>query len=593
MARGVKQLTESLRASEARYRSVVEAMAEGVLIIGKDGRILECNLSAERILDRKAEAILGRKGSVVSRTAIKEDGRRHPVAECPVIAALRGHSSADTVMGIIAHGERRWISINARPIWNADGAQVSTVVISFHDISDKKRAEVTLREHQEHLNFVATHDALTGLPTRALLHERGEHAVAVSQRSGGLLALLFIDLDRFKNVNDSLGHVAGDQLLRHVANLLSGCLREVDTIARQGGDEFVVLLEDVQKPYEVEQVTARMQEVLAEPLAIEGQDVFVTISIGVALYPQDGDGMSTLIRKADLAMYRAKELGRNTVQFYTSDLDTHAKARLSLESRLKRALDREEFVLHYQPKLHLRSGRICGVEALIRWDRSEGELVRPGEFISLAEDTGLIVSLGRWVVRKACQQNKAWQEHGMSPIPVSVNLSARQFQDQKLVSMIDAALSDTGLEPRWLELEITESVAMSNLDRSARMLESLRAMGLGLSIDDFGVGYSSLAYLRRFPIQALKIDRSFILNLPGDEDAAAIVRAVIALAENLHLRTVAEGVEHRSQLDFLRDLNCTEAQGYAISKPCSAEEFEVSTRATHLLFENPDPFGPT
>jgi diguanylate cyclase (GGDEF)-like protein/PAS domain S-box-containing protein len=591
--RGVKQLTESLRASEARYRSVVEAMAEGVLIIGKDGRILECNLSAERILERRAEEILGRRGTVVSRTAIKEDGRRHPVAECPVIVALRGHSSADVVMGIMARGERRWISVNARPIWDADGTHVSTVVVSFHDISDKKRAEAMLREHQAHLRFMANHDALTGLPTRALLHERGEHAVAVSQRSGCLLALLFIDLDRFKNVNDSLGHVAGDQLLREVATRLSGCLREVDTIARQGGDEFVALLEDVQKPYEVEQVTARMQEVLAEPLAIEGQDVFVTSSIGVALYPRDGEAMSTLIRKADLAMYRAKELGRNTVQFYTPDLDTYTKARLSLESRLKRALEREEFVLHYQPKVNLRSGRLCGAEALIRWDRSEDELVLPAEFIALAEDTGLIVPLGQWVLRRACQQNKAWQQQGMSPMPVSVNLSARQFQDPKLVSMIVAALSDTGLDPPWLELEITESVAMSNLDRSARMLESLRAMGLGLCIDDFGVGYSSLAYLRRFPIQALKIDRSFIMNLPQDEDAAAIVRAVIALAENLRLRTVAEGVEHRSQLDFLRQLNCTEAQGYAIFRPCSAEEFEVSARLTHTLFERPDPLRPT
>ncbi|MEO8630649.1 MAG: EAL domain-containing protein, partial [Betaproteobacteria bacterium] len=508
----VKALKTSLRESEARYSSVIAAMAEGVVIISKHGRVVECNESAQVILDRSADEIIGRRGSAISRTAIKQTGKRFPLSECPVVSALRGIACSGVVMGIASLHGTRWISVNTRPIFDGASDGVTAVVASFNDITERKVAEEALRRSEERLYYLATHDVLTGLPNRSLLQARIDHAAALAERTNSLVAILFVDLDRFKQINDTLGHAAGDALLKAVATRLQECVRDADTVARQGGDEFVVVMENVQTMEEVQLAADRMQAMLAKPLTIAGQEVYITASMGVSLCPQDAQDGATLIRHADVAMYRAKQLGRSCVEFYDAQLDVHSREQLSLETRLRGAVDREEFQLHYQPRLNLHTGCICGVEALIRWKTAEGRIVAPGEFIPMAEDTGVIIQIGEWALGEACRQVRAWQDQGLPAVPVSVNLSAKQFMDDKLIDRVAAALWEAKLEPRWLELEITETAAMADLALSARILQTLHRMGLRVSLDDFGTGYSSLSYLRRFPIYALKIDRSFINN---------------------------------------------------------------------------------
>jgi len=343
-------------------------------------------------------------------------------------------------------------------------------------------------------------------------------------------------------------------------------------VARQGGDEFIVVMENVQSTAEVRLATDRMQSMLAKPILIEGQEIYVTASIGVSLFPQDAKQATPLIRNADVAMYRAKQIGRNCVHFYHSGLDTHSLERLSLESRLRRAVQRREFVLHYQPKLNMQSGNMCGIEALIRWIPAPGQLLLPDEFIAVAEETGLIIPIGHWALAEACCQNTIWQRAGLGFMPVAVNLSAKQFADDDLVERVRSTLSTVQMDARWLELEITETAAMTDLSSSVNVLTTLRRMGVRVSLDDFGTGYSSLSYLRRFPIHSLKIDRSFVINTPFDEDAVAVVGAITAMARSLRLNTIGEGVENVHQLELLQELRCNEVQGNYVSKPLPAAD---------------------
>jgi diguanylate cyclase (GGDEF)-like protein len=440
----------------------------------------------------------------------------------------------------------------------------------YRDIAERRRAE-------EKLRVVATHDSLTALPNRTLLHERLSHALARAQRHSRQLAVLFVDLDRFKNVNDTLGHDAGDSLLQVTAQRLYDCLRETDTMARQGGDEFVVLMEELTDREPITRVAQRILDAVSQPFVIAGQELHITASVGISIYPEDG---RTLLRNADVAMYRAKEKGKNNYQFYSTQIDNYSVERLALESGLRRALERDELTLHYQPKVNIASGLITGMEALLRWQNPELGWIEPGRFIPIAEENGLILPIGAWVLKTACIQNRAWQRQGVRRFPIAVNLSPRQFSGESLLDDVKAALDASGLAPSDLELEITESMVMSNPEQAVNLLRQLKELGIRVAIDDFGIGYSSLAYLKRFPIDSVKVDRSFMEDIPEDENSMAIAQAVIAMAHSLRLKVVAEGVESEAQLGFLRGEGCDEIQGHYFCEARAASEISAIMRTT-------------
>jgi diguanylate cyclase (GGDEF)-like protein len=428
------------------------------------------------------------------------------------------------------------------------------------------------KQAEERIRHLANYDELTGLPNRSMFQQRLHHALAQALRHTRPLAVLFIDLDRFKNINDTLGHEAGDRVLREVAERLRGCLRDSDTVGRLGGDEFVVLLEGLPQLADVAAVAQKILDAAARPFMLAAREYHIGASIGISAFPEDGKDLQTLMKNADAAMYRAKEQGRNNFQFYSAQMNVYSFDRLALESSLRHALERNEFLLHYQPKVDVRSGNITGTEALVRWQHPDMGMVAPAQFIPVAEETGLIVPIGEWVLRTACAQNREWQRQGFPHLRVAVNLSPRQFRQENLVREVSRILHETGLDAGSLELEITESMVVQDPGQAAKILTELRAMGISLSIDDFGTGYLSLAYFKRFPINSVKIDRSFIQDLPGVADTAAITRAIIAIADSLKLKVVAEGVESEEQLDFLREHKCPEIQGYYFSRPLPPHE---------------------
>ena len=432
--------------------------------------------------------------------------------------------------------------------------------------------------NEARVRYQAYHDPLTGLPNRASFVEHLEEAIRRSKRFGWSLGLMFLDLDRFKRVNDSLGHEAGDELLRVAATRLQGCIRESDMLFRMGGDEFTVLLENVKRPEEAAAVAVRMTQALAEPIELRHHELTATVSIGIALYPKDDRTGERLVKSADTAMYRAKELGRNRYAFFTQEMNDRVESQLVLEAGLQRAVRNDEFVLHYQPRVSAATRRVVGVEALLRWQHPERGLVPPGEFIPLLEESGLIVPVGARVIAAACRQNRAWQDAGLPPMRVSVNISSRQFRTGSLEETVREALRASGLQPEWLEIELTESLLVENSEHAVAVMERLKAIGVAISIDDFGTGYSSLGYLKRFPIDSLKIDRSFVKDLRTSATDAAIVDAISALAHSLGLGLVAEGVEEAGQADFLRARYCTEMQGYLFGRPVPPEEMADAVR---------------
>jgi diguanylate cyclase (GGDEF)-like protein/PAS domain S-box-containing protein len=478
----------------------------------------------------------------------------------------------------------RYVSVQAEVSRDETGRAVQ-MAGTVQDITGRKQAE-------EQIAYLAYHDTLTGLPNRRLFKDRLTHTLAHSRRHGHLAATIFLDLDRFKRINDTLGHSVGDVLLQEVAKRLVNCVRKSDSVgrpfvdefttdvARLGGDEFTVLLTEIREIQDAAKVARRILAALLEPFYLDSQEIFVSASIGITVYPSDGEDAESLLKNAEAAMYHAKDQGKDNYQFYNDSMNAASSKKLALENRLRKALERGEFLLYYQPQLDIFTEEIIGAEALIRWRHPEMGLVFPGEFIGLAEETGLITEIGEWVLTSACLQNKAWQDAGLKRIRLAVNLSSRQFQQKELIEMISRALAMSGLDPRFLELELTESIVMPNAEEAVSTLQQLKAMGVRISLDDFGTGYSSLSYLKKFPLDTLKIDQSFLRDIASDPDSTAITKAIIAMGHSLNLRVIAEGVETEHQLAFLREQGCDEAQGYFFSPPLPADEFR-------LLFESP------
>ena len=459
-------------------------------------------------------------------------------------------------------GSYRTFESNASALFSETGELIGFQGVD-RDITERKQAEARIE-------FLAHHDALTGLPNRVLLRDRFKHALAMAERSRSRVAMLFLDLDNFKVVNDTLGHMAGDRLLLEVVTRLSQCMRESDTISRQGGDEFILLLNDIPDLETVERIASKILVHLAEPAEINGHVLNTSGSIGIAIYPEDGKDFDSLLQKADTAMYNAKDAGRNIYRFFDDRMNQQAHEHLLLQNRLNQALFRAEFYLHYQPQMEISSGRVIGMEALLRWHNPElGEVV-PARFIPVAEDCGLIVSIGAWVMEEACRQAQSWRQAGWPDLTLSVNLSALQVRRAGLVEMVAGALDRSGLPAHLLELELTESILLQDVENTLDTVRRLKVLGVRLSIDDFGTGYSSLSYLKRFAVDRLKIDRSFVRDVNTDPDNAAIVRAVIQLAHSLRLDTVAEGVETQEQLAFLRREGCQGVQGYLFSRPLAS-----------------------
>jgi len=559
----LREREETLNLSNRRLRlaeRVFETTFEGIMVTDANSAIESVNPAFTKITGYGLDEVAGKKPSILSSGRHDREFYRKMQSDLAENGCWQGEIWNRRKDGEIYP---EWLSMST--VKNKEG-EITNYVAIFSDITERKASE-------DHVRHLAHHDALTNLPNRILLLERLGHALVHAHRQGTLVVVMFLDLDRFKIINDTLGHAVGDKLLKVIAGRLSECVREDDTVARLGGDEFVILLEDVASIQSVTGVAQKLIHALERPVVLEHQEMFITTSIGISVYPDDGDSADILIKHADTAMYRAKERGRNNYQFFTADMNARAFERLSMENSLRHALERNEFLLHYQPQVDTRTRRITGMEALLRWQHPDFGLVSPAQFIPLAEETGLIVPIGEWALRTACFQNKAWQDAGLPRLHVAVNLSARQFKQSGLVKMVSQALKDSGLEPHYLELEITESIAMEHADATVATLHELKAMGVQISMDDFGTGHSSLSYLMRFPIDTLKIDQSFIQNLTPDSKDDAIAAAITTMARSMKMKVVTEGVETREQMSFLRDHDRDEVQGYYFSQPLSAEDF--------------------
>ena len=553
----ITQRTEAelaLREAERRYHSLFENAIEGIFRTTTDGRYLDANPALAKIYGFDSPQELMENLRDIRRQLYVDPTRRE---EFMRIVKARGSIGGFESQVYRKNGDVIWISENARAVFD-DHGNVHYYEGTVEDVTER-------RLYQARIEQQANYDTLTGLANRSLLDDRLHQGILTAASYGTRLAVVFVDLDRFKFINDSLGHHVGDELLQEMAERFKSCVREYDTVARLGGDEFVLLINGQGGPDAVATVMERMLETISQPW----REFEITCSIGVSLYPDDGSDAATLLKHADSAMYRAKEHGRNNFQFFTNELNELMKERLELESNLRRALERGQFELLYQPRVDLTTRRIIGAEALIRWQLPNRGVVSPGRFIPIAEEIGLIGAIGRWVLHTACAQAKAWQAAGFAPCVVSVNVSPRQFRRDDLVETIAEVLGATGLDPKYLEIELTENMVMHDGEQMIEMLHAIKRLGVQIAVDDFGTGYSSLSYLKRFPVDRLKVDRSFVQDIATDTDDAAIVRTIIALGHNLDLKVVAEGVENEEQIAFLSANACDELQGYYFSQPIS------------------------
>ncbi len=560
-----KAVEESLYLERTRAEITLNSISDAVIGTDMSGNVDYLNVAAESMTGWTREEARGLPIAEVMHiiNGTTRESERNPVELVLQLNRPMG-LTAGTVL-VRRDGKEAPIEDSAAPIHDLNG-QIAGAVIVFHDIS----AAQAMRMKMAHL---AHHDFLTNLPNRLLLNDRITQAIALAKRRGTHLAVLFLDLDNFKHINDSLGHETGDKLLQSVALRLSACVRGSDTISRLGGDEFVVLVTEDKYAEDAALTADKIIAALAAPHAIDKRELHVTTSIGISVYPTDGENTETLIKNADTAMYHAKEKGRDNYQFFRHEMNVRAVERHVVESHLRHALERQEFVLHYQPKVNLATGAITGAEALLRWMHPEWGMVLPERFVPVAEDCGLIVPIGRWVLREACAQARRWEDAGLKPASIAVNISALEFRRGDFVEGVRAILHETGLAPCCLQLEITESVLMHNAETSTAILQQLKDMGVQLAVDDFGTGYSSLSYLHLFPIDVLKIDGSFVHDIDSVNGNGIIVSAVIAMGTSLKQRVIAEGVEKQGQLAFLKAQHCEEGQGYFFSRPLVAEEF--------------------
>lgn len=576
----IRDVTERKKSEEEQKRTLsllnatLESTTDGILVVDKEGKqVFQFN---EQFLNmwNVPETVL---------QTIQETGDDRPLLSHVTSQVKDPVSFYQKVIDLYNHPEQESIDtlnlVDGRIFERYSKPQrVGNInvgrVWSFRDVSQRKKDE-------ERLNYLANFDSLTGLPNRALFQDRLGQVITRASWNKRAIAVLFLDLDRFKNINDSFGHTFGDVLLKSVAERLKECIRDGDTVARLGGDEFVVILDDLAIPDHTFFIAEKILAGLSKPFILQNRELFITASIGIAIYPNDGDNYETLVRNADTAMYRAKEQGKNNYQIYSPALNAKVSEHLELENSLRHAMEREEFILQYQPKIDLVTGKIVGTEALIRWDRpGSKKIVPPGDFISLAEEIGLILPMGNWVLKEACAQNKAWQSMGLPPIGIAINISATQFQQHNLSEVIAHTLSNSGLHPGFLELEITESTIMKSAETAELTLRQLDRLGIDISIDDFGTGYSSLGYLKRFPVSTLKIDRSFVQDISNNPEDKRLVGAIITLAHSLKLKVVAEGVETRDQLKYLQSVGCDQIQGFIFSRPISGVEM------TQLLLQD-------
>lgn len=556
---GLKTVERALEASEARFRALSESAMDIVTVIDGEGVILYQSPSVRHLLGVDPESMIGlnqfdiihKDDSPVIRERFKELISRG-MLDRPVEFRVR-------------HADGTWRTLESIGKNCLDVPAIRGIIVNTRDVSER-------RAIQQRIQHLAYHDALTSLPNRSLLQDRVAQAISRADRSGKRLAVMFIDIDNFKNINDTLGHDVGDELLREVARRLSASVRAHDTIARQGGDEFIVLLEELEGQAGAARVAQKILDALRSAFDVGGTNQHVSGSIGIALFPDDGKDSQTLMKNADTAMFHSKAQGKNTYHFFTSNMNIAVKRRAMLESSLRAAVKDGDFLLHYQPQVDLTTGRVVAVEALVRWNNQAGGIVMPGDFIPLAEETGLINDIGEWVMREGCMQARRWQADGIAPERVAINLSARQLGDAGFLGMVQRVLKETGLHPGCLELEITESQVMKQAEGSIQLLNELADMGIHLAVDDFGTGYSSLSYLKRLPITKLKIDQSFVRDITVDPNDTAIVVAIISMARSLDLEIIAEGIETLGQLNLLRAKGCAIGQGYYFSMPLSAEE---------------------
>jgi diguanylate cyclase (GGDEF)-like protein/PAS domain S-box-containing protein len=528
-----------------------------LMVLDGEGRIRAMNEAIAQMFGLSTEAAEARHALAALVDSV-------PLHDC--IAATHKQTRTQRVLIAVGGGARvRHLQCTVAPT-QLEGQPM--LLLMAEDLTAHKLIE-------DDLLHLSSHDALTGLPNRSLLGVRLAQAAATAERSATLVAVMYIDLDRFKNINDSLGHEAGDELIVEISKRLSSAVRDIDTVARHGGDEFVVVLPDLNRGEKAAIVARKLLRAIQAPMDLLGQEVSIAGSIGISLYPKDGTDAETLLMNADTATYKAKDAGGNTFQFYAQAMNALTLEHLRIEAGLRRALEREQFVLYYQPQVDAHSGAMIGVEALLRWEPQGEAAVGPAQFIPIAEECGLIVPIGEWVLRTACAQQRAWVDKGHAPLKMAVNLSARQFQQANLVELVAQILEETGCEPAWLELELTESMMMRHPEAAIATQQALADMGMQLAIDDFGTGYSSLNYLKRFPIDCLKIDQSFVRDVTTDPHGASIAKAVIALGHSMQLTVLAEGVETIEQLDFLREHGCDQIQGYYASRPVPAKEIEV------------------